>query len=95
MEKLNPEMSRISPEDSKKISDMFDALIAEGFEFTVEETADTFMIRMKDEAGEERGFGFTKAFATPDSIEARIRFPELSPSSALEKLTFIRKDSKK
>ena len=93
MEKFNPDTLKISPEAAKEINERLASLKAAGFEFTVVVPPDSYTIRMKDEKGQEIGFGFTKSFASADLIEARIRNIGLSPSEALEALKKSKKDS--
>ncbi len=77
-------------------------LKADGYEFTVEETSDTFTIRLKDGDGNEKEYGFTKVnlgnvlfkdenkrlVSKPlqDVMEAKIRFPDLGGLEGVKKM---------
>jgi len=102
MEKFDPGMLKIPSEMSVKIDEMFDKLRNEGYVFNVEETPDSFIVKIKDEENKEHGFGFTKvnggyvlvekgdknmvSVSLVDAIEAKIRYQKLGTIAGLEKL---------
>jgi len=72
------------------------------YEFEIEETADTLMVRRKDGEGKEIGMGFTKVGDTvrfidgndypfSDTVEAKMKFPDIPVIDALKKLYEERK----
>ena len=72
------------------------------YEFKVDQDQDTLVVRRKDAEGKEVGMGFTKVgdkvkfidgnnYPFSDTVEARIKFPDMPILDALKKLYEERK----
>lgn len=97
MEKI-PSHNKLPEDEAKKLKKVFERTKEEvPYEFTVEEDADTVMVRRKDEDGKEVGMGFTKIgkkimladgkkYCFSHIVEARMRFPKDGVIEALRKL---------
>jgi len=98
VEKIPSAWNKLPDDEEKKLQDVFKRAKSEvPYEFSVEETADTIMIRRKNEHGEEIGMGFTKIgkkmpfangkmYLFSHVVEARMKFPNENVLDAIEKL---------
>jgi hypothetical protein len=98
VEKIRPTWSKLPEDEERKLDRILERAKTEvPYEFEIEDTADTLMVRRKTESGEEIGMGFTKVgkkipFSNGKSyhfshvVEASMKYPGENISEAIEKL---------
>ncbi len=98
MERERAEYSKLSEDEDRKLKKVFERAALElPYEFTVKDDTDTVMIKRKTEDGKEVNMGFTKigdivnlsdgsTCHFSEVVEARMKYPNESVLSALEKL---------